>query len=277
MRVAQIQMQVANNKSENLNTARNWCRKIKGEQVDVLCLPEMFNCPYDTSQFPKYAEKEGEESWQFLSELAKANNCYLIGGSVPEVEDDCYYNTCYVFNRQGKQIAKHRKLHLFDIDIEGGQRFMESDILSAGNDITTVNTEFGKIGVAICYDIRFPELMRLMALDQAEYIFIPAAFNMTTGPEHWELLFRTRAIDNQVYMFGTAPSRDLTAKYHSYGHSIAVTPWGRVLDQLAFDDELMINSIEMNKIKEVRDQLPLLKHRRQDVYVCEATRKIIET
>ena len=269
MRVAQIQMQVTDNKSENLNTARNWCRKIKNEQIDFICLPEMFNCPYDTIQFPKYAEKEGEESWQFLSELAKANSCYVIGGSVPEIEKDCYYNTCYIFNRKGKQIGKHRKMHLFDIDIAGGQRFMESDILSAGNMSTVVDTEFGMIGVAICYDIRFPELMRLMVLDKAEFIFIPGAFNMTTGPAHWELLFRTRAMDNQVYMFGTAPSRDLTANYHSYGHSIVTTPWGEVLDQLSFDDELMINTIETTKIKEIRDQLPLLKHRRQDLYVCE--------
>jgi predicted amidohydrolase len=266
MKVAQIQMNVADNKAHNFQTARNWCKKIKDEEPDLICLPEMFNCPYDTSQFPKYAELEKGDTWQFLSELAKENNCYLIGGSIPEIENEKYYNTCYFFDRKGRQIGKHRKMHLFDIDVKGGQRFMESDILSAGNNVNVIDTEFGKIGIAICYDIRFPELIRLMVNKGAESIFIPAAFNMTTGPAHWEILFRTRALDNQVYVFGIASAQDKTASYHSYGHSILVSPWGDIVDQLEFNEGAMINSIDFKKIKEIREQLPLLKHQRLDVY-----------
>ena len=269
MRVAQIQMRVTDNKAENLKTALDWSQRLKHQDIDIVCLPEMFNCPYDTTHFPNYAETEQRDTWQFLSKLARVNNWYVIGGSIPEICDDHYYNTSYTFNRKGEQIGKHRKMHLFDIDIVDGQRFMESDILSAGNEMTIMDTEFGKIGVAICYDIRFPELLRLMVLNRADFIFIPGAFNMTTGPAHWEILFRTRAMDNQVYMFGTAPSRDMTANYQSYGHSIVTTPWGDVLQQMEFEEGVMINTIDTTKIKEVRDQLPLLKHRRQDLYICE--------
>lgn len=269
MRVAQVQMRVTDNKTGNLNTALDWCQRLKQQDIDIVCLPEMFNCPYDTTQFPEYAETEQAETWQFLSKLARENHWYVVGGSIPEISNDRYYNTSYTFDQAGKQIGKHRKMHLFDIDIVNGQRFMESDILSAGNELTIIDTEFGKIGVAICYDIRFPEMMRLMVLEQADFIFIPAAFNMTTGPAHWEILFRTRAMDNQVFMFGTAPSRNMEANYHSYGHSIVTTPWGDVLEQLGFEEGVMINTIETTKIKEVREQLPLLKHRRQDLYVCE--------
>jgi omega-amidase len=269
MRIAQVQMRVTDNKTENLTAALNHCQSLKQEAIDIICLPEMFNCPYDTTQFPNYAETDNGETWQFLSDLARDNHWYVVGGSIPEISDGRYYNTSYTFNRAGEQIGKHRKMHLFDIDVVGGQRFMESDILSAGNELTIIDTEFGKIGIAICYDIRFPELMRLMVLDGAEFIFIPAAFNMTTGPAHWEILFRTRAMDNQVFIFGTAPSRNMAANYHSYGHSIVTTPWGDVLDQLGFDEGVLINTIDTNKIKEIRDQLPLLKHRRQDLYICE--------
>lgn len=266
MKVAQIQMTVTDDKVANIQTVSDWFHKIKYDNVDLVCLPEMFNCPYDTTLFPKYAEVQRGETWQLLSEQARKNSWYIVGGSIPEIEDNQYYNTCYIFDRLGEQIGKHRKLHLFDIDIKGGQRFMESDVLSAGNQITTVDTEFGRIGVAICYDIRFPELMRIMATEGVETVFVPAAFNMTTGPAHWEILFRTRAVDNQVYLLGTASAQNKNASYHSYGHTILVSPWGEVLGQLGFEEGTLVNTIDRTKIKEIREQLPLLKHRRLDVY-----------
>lgn len=269
MKVAQIQMPVTDDKASNLRTLAEWFKRIAGEGVDIVCLPEMFNCPYDTSQFPQYAEKEQGESWQMLSGLAGEFRVYLVGGSIPETGDGRYYNTCYIFDRQGKQIGKHRKMHLFDIDIEGGQRFMESDILSAGNQVTVFDTEFGKMGAMICYDIRFPELMRLMVDRGARHIFIPAAFNMTTGPAHWEILFRTRALDNQVFLYGTSSAQNPKAGYLSYGNSILTSPWGDVVDQLEFDEGIMINTINEKRLYEVREQLPLLRHLRKDVYVLD--------
>ena len=117
----------------------------------------------------------------------------LVGGTVPELSEGRIYNTSYVYGPDGRQLAKHRKAHLFDIDVQGGQRFRESDTLSPGNAITTFETAFGTMGLCVCFDLRFEELARCMCLRGAKVIFVPAAFNMTTGPAHWELLFRQRA------------------------------------------------------------------------------------
>jgi len=266
MIVAQFQMPVGKDKTVNYQYVRDWCKIAKQKNADIICLPEIFNCPYDTSLFLEYAEEEGGEAWQMLSELANLYGCYIVGGSIPELDDGKIYNTCYIFNRQGVLIGKHRKIHLFDIDIAGGQQFKESDTLSSGSNITIVDTEFGKIGVIICYDIRFPELIRLMALEGAKVIFVPAAFNMTTGPAHWELTFRMRALDNQVYMAGTASSRDTNANYISYGYSIITSPWGEVIEQADEKETLLINTIDLRKLESIREQLPLLKHRRTDIY-----------
>jgi predicted amidohydrolase len=157
-------------------------------------------------------------------------------------------------------------MHLFDIDVSGGQRFRESDTLSPGGQITVVETTFGKIGVAICYDLRFPELARLMALQGATILAYPGAFNMTTGPAHWEILFRTRALDNQVYVLGCAPARNETAGYISYGHSIAVSPWGKTVAQLDAREDCLLTELDLDEVERVRRELPLLQHRRTDVY-----------
>jgi len=176
------------------------------------------------------------------------------------------YNTSYVFDRAGKEIAKHRKMHLFDIEVEGGQQFKESDVLSAGAGVTVFDTEFCKMGLMICYDIRFPELSRLMAIMGAEVIVVPAAFNMTTGPAHWEISFRMRALDNQVYMIGAAPARDYEASYHAYGNSIVTAPWGNVVCRMDEKEGMLLQEIDLEQVNKVRRELPLLKHRRSDVY-----------
>ena len=149
--------------------------------------------------------------------MANENNVYILAGSIPEKEGEKLYNTSYLFDRNGEIIAKHRKMHLFDIDVKGKIRFMESDVLSPGNEVTIAETEFGKIGIGICYDVRFPELARIMVENGALILFYPGAFNMTTGPAHWELLFRSRALDNQVYCVGVAPALNESLSYHSYG------------------------------------------------------------
>jgi len=182
------------------------------------------------------------------------------------LEGNHVYNTSYVFDRKGEKIAKHRKMHLFDIDVEGGQYFKESDVLTPGKDVTVFDTEFCRIGLGICYDIRFPELSRLMVLEGAEVIIFPAAFNMTTGPAHWELNFRGRALDNQVYTIGVAPARDLKASYHSYGNSIVVSPWGNVINRMDEKEGYIIEEIDLDYLKKVRNELPLLKHLRRDIY-----------
>ena len=267
MKIALIQFPVTADKQDNLNRAAESIRQAAQNGADMAVLPEMFCCPYETSNFPLYAEKEGGATWQFAADLARRLGVYLSAGSMPEADEaGCIYNTAYVFDRQGKQIAKHRKMHLFDINVKGGQAFQESLTLTPGNEVTVFDTEFGRMGVCACFDFRFPELSRLLALRGAQVIFVPAAFNMTTGPAHWELTFRSQALYNQVFTVGTAPARDLTASYHSWGHSIVVDPWGTVVSQMDETPDFRMIEIDPSCTGEIREQLPLLRHRREDVY-----------
>lgn len=267
IKIAAIQMSTVADKMENVRTVKTYLEKIKDENPDFVILPEMFCCPYQTENFPIYAEKEGGPVWQQLSGYAKQYGIYLIGGSMPEKDaEGNVYNTSYIFDREGKQIGKHRKVHLFDIDVKGGQTFKESDTLTAGDSDTVFDTEFGKIGVMLCFDIRFPELSRMMVNDGVKVIFVPAAFNMTTGPAHWELSFRTRALDNQIYMVGCAPARDVSAGYISWGHSIVTDPWGRVIGMLDENEGILLAELDMDYEEQVREELPLLKSRRKDIY-----------
>ena len=270
IKVAAIQMPTVTDKMQNVRTAGIYLEKIKDKKPDFVILPEMFCCPYQTQNFPVYAEEEGGPVWQQLSEYAKQYGIYLIGGSMPEKDaEGKVYNTSYIFDRQGKQIGKHRKVHLFDIDVTGGQTFKESDTLTAGDHDTVFDTEFGRMGVMLCFDIRFPELARMMVNDGAKAIFVPAAFNMTTGPAHWELSFRTRALDNQIYMIGCAPMRDESAGYISWGHSIVTDPWGRVIDMLDEKEGVLLTELDLDYEEQVREELPLLKSRRTDMYRLE--------
>ena len=267
LKAALVQMQVQPKTCDSLALAESFIKKASAAGADLVLLPEMFCCPYQNKNFPLYAQREGEEIWLELSRMAREQNLILAAGSVPERDEDGkIYNTAYVFDRQGNQIAKHRKMHLFDIDVSGGQSFRESDTLTAGNSITTFDTEFGVMGLCICYDFRFPELSRLMVERGAKVILVPAAFNMTTGPAHWEILFRTRALDNQVFTLGAAPARDPSYGYTSYGNYIAVSPWGDVLDRLGADQEMLVCTLELDRVAQVRRELPLLAHRRKDVY-----------
>jgi predicted amidohydrolase len=201
-----------------------------------------------------------------LRAVAREKKIYLVGGSIPELCEGKVYNTSYVFDPQGKCIARHRKTHLFDIEVEGGQCFRESDALAAGRDVTTFDTPWGTMGLCICFDFRFEELPRLMALRGAKVIFVPAAFNMTTGPAHWELLFRQRAVDNQCYTVGTSPARDNVASYTAWGHSIVCEPWGSVVKQCNEQPQISVTELDMERVEAIRSQLPILSARRADLY-----------
>ena len=202
--------------------------------------------------------------------IAKELGVYLAGGSVPEREGDAIYNTCYLFSPQGEELARHRKVHLFDIDVPGGQRFMESDTLTAGDQITVVDTPLGKLGIAICFDIRFSELFRVMGDKGAQLILIPAAFNMTTGPVHWSLAFRMRALDNQCFIAGCSPARDETASYVAYGHSLVSDPWGNLLTEFDEKAGVQVVTIDLADLDKYRAQIPILAGRRTDLYRTEA-------
>ena len=266
MRAALIQMTVTADKEQNIETACKKLREAAGHGTDIAVLPEMFCCPYSTAQFRPYGEPEGGPAQQALSALAGELGIYIVGGSIPELAEGNVYNTSYVYDRQGYQIAKHRKAHLFDIDVAGGQRFRESDTLSPGNAVTTFETEFGTMGLCICFDLRFEELARCMCLRGAKVIFAPAAFNMTTGAAHWELLFRQRAVDNQCFTVGVSPARDESAGYVAYGNSIAVDPWGTVLCRAGAEETTLYADLALSRLDDVRRQLPILSARRTDLY-----------
>ena len=267
LKLALCQMNVIDNKKTNLKTASSMILDGVDNNADFIVLPEMFNCPYSNDKFIEYAESEDDsETLNTISELAGKNNVYILAGSIPEKENDRLYNTSYLFDRTGSIIAKHRKMHLFDIDVKDKIYFKESDVLTAGNEFTIAETEFGKIGIGICYDVRFPELARIMVENGASILFYPGAFNMTTGPAHWELMFRARALDNQVFSVGVAPALNEDASYHSYGHSIIVNPWGEVLTECDEKEQLVIHEIDLSEIEKIREELPLLKNKREDLY-----------
>lgn len=265
MRISLIQMKVLKTPTENIEKIKKLVGLAKEQGADIAVLPEMCVCAYENSSFVEYAMDENSDTVRMLSCIARDNGIYLIAGSIPEKDNDNIYNTSFVFAPSGERIAKHRKMHLFDIDVENGQYFKESDTFSYGNDVTVFETKWGKIGVMICYDIRFPELSRLMA-DDVTAVIVPASFNYTTGPEHWELLFRCRAVDNQIYMMGCASATDDAQSYRSWGHSIITDPWGRVVKQLGTEEDILTCDIDPDYCMNIRKQLPLLKHRRRDIY-----------
>ncbi|KAF9475311.1 carbon-nitrogen hydrolase [Pholiota conissans] len=276
---------VGSNKSENLRHAREMILKAAqgqgySKKPDIIVLPECFNSPYGHTHFPVYAEKIGyipgksydttqspSESVQMLSSVAKEIQTWLIGGSIPERDtDDKLYNTCTVYNPDGDLVVIHRKVHLFDIDIPGKIKFKESETLTGGNTLNSFSTGFAKIGLGICYDIRFPEMAMIAARQGCDMLIYPGAFNLTTGPLHWELLQRSRAVDNQVFVSMCSPARDLTAGYHAWGHSMVVDPMGRVLSEAGEGEEVIYADIDPNVLRDTRAGIPVTVQRRFDVY-----------
>jgi len=261
-----IQMNVCENKTKNLKTAAESVKNLAKQGAEIVILPEMFCCPYENSAFVREAEAEGGTVTTALSQMARENRVILIGGSMPEEDHGKLYNTSFVYNVDGTRIARHRKAHLFDINVPNGQVFYESDTFTAGDEITIFKTNLGTFGLCICFDMRFPELARAMALRGAQVIFCPAAFNNTTGPAHWEVMHRARAIDNQLYVVSVAPAANPSASYHSYGHSIVVSPWGEVLAQAEREECSFCVEIDLAKNDEIRKSLPLLSGLKPNLY-----------
>lgn len=265
------QMKVSQNKQENVNKAVSMIEAAAKNGSELVILPEMFNCPYDNSKFREFSESvENGPTINAVCDAAGNNGIYVAAGSIPEYSEGKLYNTCALIGKDGKIIAKHRKVHLFDIDVEGRITFKESDVLARGDRITVADTELCKIGVAICFDIRFPELFRIMALKGANLIIVPGAFNMVTGPVHWELLLRSRAVDNQVFLAAASPARDMDAGYIAYGNSMVVDPWGSIIGRASDGEEIITCEIDFNQIDKIRSQLPLIRNLRSDIYeICE--------
>ncbi|XP_060028180.1 omega-amidase NIT2 isoform X2 [Erinaceus europaeus] len=244
-RLALIQLRVSPIKSDNLTRACGLIREAARKGAKLISLPECFNCPYGTDYFPAYAEQIPGESTHKLSEVAKECGIYLVGGSIPEKDAGKLYNTCAVFGPDGRLLVTHRKIHLFDINVPGKITFQESQTLSPGDSFSTFDT-------------------------RCKLLVYPGAFNLTTGPAHWELLQRGRAVDNQVYVATASQARDEKASYVAWGHSTVVSPWGEVLAKADAEEMIVYADIDLKKLTEVRQQIPIYSQKRSDLYAVEA-------
>lgn len=272
LNVALIQLSAGFDKAKNLAHFKSYIDRAIAEsksKVDVIVLPECFNSPYSVKEFRKYAEKIPDgQTTRFLADIAKTNQVYIVGGSIPELgENNHIYNTSVTFDKSGDVIGTHRKAHLFDIDIPGLITFKESTTLSAGASALVFQLgDFGKVGVGICYDIRFPELATISARQGAFAQIYPGAFNTTTGPLHWHLLARARAVDNQMYVVLCSPARDVGSDYHAYGHSLVVDPYGKVVAEAGEGEEIVYAELDPAVIELVRSGIPVSSQRRFDIY-----------
>lgn len=291
-RLALCQMPVTPSKRDNLATARSFLARAAAGGAHVAVLPECWNSPYDTAQFAAYAEPvpdaggvgdDGKApSVALLVEAAREHGLHVVGGSIPEAgEDGGVYNTALVVAPDGAVIAKHRKVHLFDVDCSstGGIVFTESDTLSAGGALTAFDVAASApaapltVGLGICYDIRFPDMSLALARRLgARLLVFPGAFNMTTGPAHWELLARARALDSQCYVALCSPARVEGAPgYTPWGHSCVVDPWGEVLTSAGAEEGIVFADVSADRVDQVRTMIPTGKQRRPDVYDVKGT------
>lgn len=288
VKIACVQLASGADKTANLARARDKVLEAARRGAGIVVLPEIWNSPYGTDYFPKYAEpllpspppREDAPSFHALAAMAADAGVYLVGGSIPEVapaeggdeasgdkKKKTHYNTALVFGPKGELLATHRKTHLFDIDIPGKITFRESDVLSPGNKVTIVDLpEYGRIGVGICYDVRFPEPAAIAARHGCFAFVYPGAFNLTTGPLHWKLLAQGRALDNQMYVAMCSPARDMAGPYHAYGHSMVVDPLAQVVAEADEKEDIVEWELDGARIDEVRRNIPLTTQRRFDVY-----------
>jgi predicted amidohydrolase len=255
--LALCQFASSEDKDESIEKASRFVSSASAVGARIVAMPEMWNCPYGNEYFQSYAEDEGGRSFKLMSGLARDNEVYLIGGSIPERDGDEYYNTSFIFGPDGELLGKHRKAHLFDVDIEGGPSFKESDTLSSGDGVTIFDTEFGKVGVAICYDIRFADMFSEMAADGCHLVVLPGAFTLATGAAHWELLIRLRALDNQFYFAACAPARSNRLRFRSWAHSMIADPWGDLRAVAATEETVVLGEIDLDYMDKVRRELPV--------------------
>ena len=262
--MALCQIKPLRDKEKSIARALEMIEEAAGNGAELVMLPEIFYHPYELKSIPGLAD-DGRSSIDPLRELAAKLGIHICSGSVAVRENDSNFNRAYLIGPTGDILLEHSKCHLFDVDFKE-LRTRESKVFAPGNSLRTADTGLGKIGMLICYDIRFPEAARKLALQGAEIILVPAAFNDITGPAHWHMTFRTRAVENQLYIAAASPARDNKAIYKAYGHSMSVDPWGNILSEAGEDEEIVYGLFDPEFLAEVRNKLPLLKHRREDIY-----------
>jgi len=261
-KVAAIQMASGPNVSANLNEAKRLIEKAVLLGAKLVVLPEYFAIMGITDT-DKVVVKEAEGNGpiqSFLSKTAKKNGIWIIGGTIPLAADDPnkVFNSCLVYDDQGQQVGRYDKIHLFGLDL-GTEHYREEDTISPGNQVQVIDTPFGKIGLSVCYDLRFPELFR--AMGAVDIIVLPSAFTDTTGKAHWETLVRARAIENLSYVIASAQGGYHLSGRETHGNSMIVDPWGVVLDRLPRGSGVVIANVNPQYQSNIRKSLPALSHR----------------
>lgn len=262
-----IQLDTQNDKDKNLERICSFIDEAAAKGAKIVALPEVMNLIGDNVGSGGGAETIPGYSTEILAAKAREHGIYVHCGSLREEipGDERAYNTTAMLDPEGRVIATYRKLHTFDITLPDGTIANESARIRPGKEIVTVDTELGKLGFSICYDIRFPELYRLLAIQGARLIFAPANFTMPTGKDHWETILRTRAIENGCYI--VAPAQiGKKPKFTAFGNSMVVDPWGTVIARSKEEPGVTIAEIDLDFQDKIRGQLPSLKNRRSDVY-----------
>ncbi len=270
MRVAAIHMNSGADVGDNLRLADRLIGDAVNDGCTMAVLPENFALmPVRGRDKAKAAEEPGDGPIQaFLSDLSERHGIWIIAGSMPltspEIKAERVYGACPVYDAKGNTRAIYRKIHLFDVDLteSGGGVFKESTFIAPGEDVVVASMDFGKIGLSVCYDVRFPELYREMAARGAHWIAVPSAFAPQTGKDHWEVLLRARAIENQAFVLAPAQCGRHSQDRASYGCSLIIDPWGAVLARAADEPAVILADCDRAAVDRVRASLPALRHRR---------------
>ena len=262
-RIAAIQMISGPEIQANLVEAARLIDQAAAEGAQLVALPEYFPMIGASDAARQDArERDGDGPIQnFLSETAKRHGVWLVGGSLPFAADDPgkQRNTCLLYDGSGRRVLRYDKIHLFDF-ARGEERYDESLTIEPGTEVVAMDSPLGRIGLAICYDLRFPELFR--AMGAVDLLVLPAAFTETTGRAHWELLLRARAVENQCYLLAAAQGGRHPNGRMTHGNSMIVDPWGEVLARLDKGPGVCVANIDPARIMDVRASLPALKHRK---------------
>ena len=268
---AAIQMASGPQVSANLLEAEKLITEAAKSGAKLVALPENFAIMgmHELDKV-KVGEVDGNGPIQeFLASIAKKNAIWVVGGTIPILADQAnkVRASCLIFNDQGQRVARYDKIHLFDVSVpDSGEVYRESDSIEAGDNFCVIDSPFGKIGIAVCYDLRFPEFFRSMSKQKLDVIIIPSAFTAKTGAAHWEVLLRARAIENLCYVI--APNQGGFHKNgrQTYGHSMIIDPWGVVLDCYKTGTGFVTGNIDNTRLEKTRTSFPVLSHRR---YFCE--------
>jgi predicted amidohydrolase len=268
IRVACVQMTSRQDKAANLERAQSLVARAASTGADVVVLPEKWNLIGSADDYRAAAEPlDGGPSVRAMSEWARTLGVTLVGGSITERRDgrDKLSNTCCVFDANGELVSVYRKIHLFDVEV-GGHVYRESESEEPGSEPVVAEAEGWKLGLSVCYDVRFPELYRILALEGAELATVPAHFTTPTGRDHWHVLLRARAIENQYYVAAAGQVGETITGRPAYGRSLIVDPWGTVLAQAPDEETVVTAEVDRARLLDIRAKLPSLANRQADAY-----------